>query len=126
VQVDVEDLLERGLSVSEEHVDAFAGQARAAQRRGQPLRHDEHVAAQCRVQVRQVGRVRPGDHQQVASVQRPDVQERDHALVGIHDAGRAAPANDVAEDAPGLAARRCHAGILPDPGPVSETPGHHR
>ena len=80
------------------------------------------MPARGRVQISQIGRVRAGDHQQMAGGQRPDVKKRERGLVGVHHAGRTAPRDDVAEHASCRAGVCRHAGIVPDFGP----PEHSR
>jgi hypothetical protein len=51
VEMDVEDLLERGLSVGEEEVDAFAPQGRLADRSGQTMSDAPETHAQVEIKI---------------------------------------------------------------------------
>ena len=51
VEMDVEDLLERGLSVGEEEVDAFAPQCRLADRSGQAMSDSPEIHAQIEIEI---------------------------------------------------------------------------
>ena len=68
-----------------------------------------HVRA-CRLgQRRQARYVRARHDQQMAGGQRPDVQERNYHVIGLHLAGRQPPCDDRAEQA----LRVSHGAIIP-------------
>jgi hypothetical protein len=77
---------------AETREEATRGLERA---RGEPLRHGEEVAVMLL-----------GDHQEVAGVQRLDVEEGENLVVLVDHAHRLVAADDAAEDAVGLAAVR--------------------
>ena len=99
VEMHMEHLLPRGLSVGQEEVDTVSPEARPSNSSSKSLSHAEQMAAQGRLKIRKVWRVREGNDQQVARRNRPDVHEGNASVVTMHDARWSVPRHDVTEDA---------------------------
>jgi hypothetical protein len=68
MQVNVEDFLEGGLAVRQEHVDSRTREAGPIQRPGQAVRYPEEVGAQALIEVFQGLHVSAGEDKQMAWV----------------------------------------------------------
>lgn len=95
VQVEVEDLLERGLPVREKHVDPLTKQTGTPQCAGHPMTQRPHMSAGVLVQVFQSDSVAPRDDEQVPrchgfrSMKTTATSSSYHAGRGVTDHDRA-------------------------------------
>lgn len=99
VQMEVEDLLESGFSVGEEHVHTLAAQPRTSESAADAVADPPDVCARFLVQVLQSNGMQSWHDEDVARRHRSEVHERDDAIVCIRHARLGLSGDDRAEDA---------------------------
>ena len=99
VQMEVEDLLEGGLAVGEEHIHALTAQPRPPQRPADAVAGPPDVHAGFLVQVLQARGVQPGHDKDMPGCHRPQVHEGHHAIIGEGHARLRLTGNDGTKNA---------------------------
>lgn len=102
MEVKVEDRLKRGLAVTQENIDALAGQAGAAKRSGHVMTHRPHVSARRLIEVFETYPVLARDDEQVPSGHWKQVHEDNDDVILVDNAGLSLTGCDGAEIAPVL------------------------
>lgn len=99
VEMSVEDLLEGGLAVGVEEVDAVAAKAASPQCLRHSLGDVEHVSTGPGIDVGQSRHVCLGDDQRVSGRDRVDVEKHNQGVILVEERGVGVASNDLAEDA---------------------------
>ena len=99
VQMEVEDLLEGGLAVGEEHIHALTAQPGPPQRPADAVADPPDVHAGFLVQVLQARGVQPGHNKDMPGRHRPQVHEGHHAIIGEGHARLRLTGNDGTKNA---------------------------
>ena len=95
--MNVEDFLEGGLAVRQEHVDSLTRQAGPIQRPGHAVRYPEKMGAQALIEDFQGLRVSAGQDKQMALVHRIKVHDGDDALIFVGKACLFTSGDNLAE-----------------------------
>src|SRR6187200_3307913 len=99
MQMDVEDFLHGSLAVRKKQVHAFAAHATLSNRCRETVSDAQEVGSALGIDVGQIGRVLIWNDEQVAGIDRLDIEKGGTLLIAIDDAGRQASIQDTTEDA---------------------------